>query len=62
MVFFIKKAFEYFNFPEYLIKWVSVIYNIINSHMINNGHMSEGFTVTEGSDRGAHCPHVFLSL
>ena len=28
---FIKKAFEYFNFPEYLIKWVSVIYKNINS-------------------------------
>ena len=59
---FIKKAFEYPNFPKYLIKWAPVIYDNINSHIINNGHVSEGFMVSEGSDRGAHCPHVFLSL
>ena len=51
---FIKKAFEYFNFPEYLIKWVSVIYNNINGCIINNGHMSDGFTVTRGVQQG--CP------
>ena len=45
---FIKKAFEYFNFPECLVKWVTIIYNNINSHLINNGHMSEGFTVSKG--------------
>ena len=49
-----QKTFEYFNFPEYLIKWVSVIYNNINSHIINNGHMSEGFTVSRGVRQG--CP------
>ena len=53
------KAFDtlewsYFNFPEYLIKWVSVIYININSHTINNGHMSKGFTVTKGIRQG--CP------
>ena len=51
---FIKKAFEYLNFPEYLIKWVSVIYNNINNHIINNGHMSEGFTVSRRVRQG--CP------
>ena len=33
---------------KYLIKWVSVIYNNINSCIINKGHISEGFTVTTG--------------
>ena len=45
---FVKKAFEYLNFPENLIKLVSVIYNNVNSHIVNNGHMSKGFTVTRG--------------
>ena len=57
---FIKKAFEYFNFPEYLIKWVSVIYNNINSHIMDI--CQKALQYQEGSDRGAHCPHVFLSL
>ena len=45
---FIMKAFENFIFPEYLIKWVSVISNNIDSHIISNGHMSEGFMIKEG--------------
>ena len=59
---FIKKVFEYFNFSEYLIKWIPVIYNNIDSQKINNRHMSEGFIVTRVLGRAAHCPHVFLSL
>ena len=59
---FIKKAFEYFNFPEYLIKWVSVIYNNINSCIINNGHMSEGFTVSRGVRQGCPLSPCILSL
>ena len=39
---FIKKAFEYFNFPECLIKWISVMCNNIDSQVINNGLISEG--------------------
>ena len=57
----IMKAFEYFNFPEYLIKGTSATYNI-DGQTINNRHMSKGFIVTRGLDKSAHCPHVFLSL
>ena len=60
---FIQKAFEYFNFPEYLIKWVSVIYNNINSCIINNGHMSEGFTVSRGVRQGCPLsPFIFVTV
>ena len=59
---FIKKASEYFNFPECLIKWVSVIYNNINSHIINYGHMSERFTFTRRVRQGCPLSPCILSL
>ena len=40
---FIQNAFKFFNFPEYLTKWIEIIYTNINSRIINNGHMLEGF-------------------
>ena len=51
---FIQKAFTFFNFPEYLTKWIRILYTNINSRIINNGHMSEGFNLTRGVRQG--CP------
>ena len=51
---FIQKAFKFFNFPEYLTKWIGILYTNINSRIINNGHMSEGFNLTRGVRQG--CP------
>ena len=48
------KVYEYFNFPEHIIKWVSVIYINIDNCIIKSGHMSEGFTVSKGVIQG--CP------
>ena len=58
---FIKKAFEYFSFPGYLLKWISIIYNSIDSLIINNGHV-RGYIVNEEVRQGVHCPQEFLSL
>ena len=51
---FIQKAFKFFNFPEYLTKWIEIIYTNITSRIIYNGHMSEGFDLTRGVRQG--CP------
>ena len=39
---FIQKAFTFFNFPKYLINWID---NNTDNKIVNNGHMSEGFTL-----------------
>ena len=50
---FIQKTFTFFNFPEYLTKWIGILYtNIINSRIINNRHMSKGFNLTRGVRQG----------
>ena len=51
---FIQKAFTFFNIPDYLTKWIRILYTNINSRIINNGHMSEGFNLTRGVRQG--CP------
>ena len=46
---FVQKAFNFFfNFPEYLITWIEIFYTNIDSRIINNGQMSEGFTLPRG--------------
>ena len=51
---FIQKPFKFFNFPEYLTKWIGILYTNINCRIIDNGHMSEGFNLTRGVRQG--CP------
>ena len=51
---FIQKAFTFFNFPDYLTKWIRILYTNINSRIINNGYMSEGFNLTRWVRQG--CP------
>ena len=61
---FIKKAFEYFNFPECLVKWISMTYNNNDDQIISNGCMSEGLIVTRRVRQG--CPlficKVFIEI
>ena len=42
---FIKRSLNTLIFQK-LIKWMAIIYNKIDSQIINNGHMSESFIVT----------------
>ena len=43
-----KKEFSYFSFPDYLIKWIEIVYNDVESRLINNGYMSECFKIPQG--------------
>ena len=54
MVIYTRSHYIFFNFPEYLTKWIEIISTNINSRIINNGHMSEGFNLTRGVRQG--CP------
>ena len=51
---FLQKTLKTFNFGEYFMHWISVIYNLPECTVINNGHSSEFFTLTRGIRQG--CP------
>ena len=51
---FISKTFEVFKFGCNFKKWFSVIYNNIQSAVMNGGHMTEYFEITRGVRQG--CP------
>ena len=57
----IQKAFTFFNFPEYKIKWIEIIYSKIHCRIINNGHLSEGFTLTRDVRQGCPLSPCFFS-
>jgi hypothetical protein len=48
------KCLRHFNFGESLISWVKVFYKNISSVVINNGHISESFSIEQGVRQG--CP------
>ncbi len=55
------KCLKYFNFGELFIHWIQVIYNNINSTVINNGHASERFFITRGIRQGCPLsPYLFI--
>ena len=47
------KAFEYFSFSEDTIKWISVIYNSIESWIITNGTHVRRVYSNKGGKTGA---------
>ena len=47
-------SLEIFNFGEYFIHWISILYNNIQSVVTNNGYASESFTLQRGIRQG--CP------
>ena len=51
---FIQKACKFFNFQEYLTKWIEIIHTNINSRITNNVYVSERFNLTRGVRQG--CP------
>ena len=51
---FLYKTLKYFNFGIYFRKWVKILYNSIESSVINNGYSSNFFPVSRGIRQG--CP------
>ena len=51
---FILKALEAFNFGQNFIKWFSVLYNNVQSSVINGGFMTNYVKITRGVRQG--CP------
>ena len=51
---FIEKTLNFFNFGPSSLNWVKVLYKDCKSTVINNGWMSEFFTVSRGVRQG--CP------
>ena len=51
---FIIKSLKHFNFGNDLISWVKLFYTGIKGVIINNGHLSESFSIERGVRQG--CP------
>ncbi len=51
---FLQKTLKAFNFGEYFRQWISIIYNLPECAVINNGHSSKFFTLSRGIRQG--CP------
>ena len=59
---FIIKSLEHFQFGPDFIKWIKLIYNDIESTVINNGHTAGFFSnCKEASGKGAQSHHICLS-
>ncbi len=58
---YIKLALNKFNFGQNFIKWIDVIYNDIESCVMNNGHSSNYFSLYRGVRQGCPLsPYLFL--
>ena len=51
---FIQHALKFFNFGPNIRKWISVLYNDVESGVINGGYMTSYFRVSRGVRQG--CP------
>jgi hypothetical protein len=46
---FVEKTLKYFKFGNHFRKWVNIVYNQIESCIINNGYCSERFQLGRGA-------------
>ncbi len=49
---FIQETLSFFNFGESVLKWINIFYNESESCVIQNGHMSEFFSLKRGCRQG----------
>ena len=57
---FIHKTLEYFNFGPSFKKWISLFQSGAESCILQNGHMTEYFSLQRGCRQGTLFPHIFL--
>lgn len=58
---FIKQCLSFFNFGKNLIQWFETLYNHPVSRVINNGHISDTFLLTQGVRQGCPLsPYLFI--
>jgi len=57
----IQKSLKFFNFPDYITRWVEILYTDINSRVFNNGHLSEPFNIGRSVRQGCGLsPYLFV--
>jgi exonuclease III len=58
---FLQHALEQFGFGENFRRWIHIIYNNIQSHVQNNGHISQSFKLGRGIRQGCPIsPYLFI--
>ena len=58
---FMIKCLKHFNFGDTFIKWINLFYNNSTSCTINNGHLSQYFSIERGVRQGCPLsPYLFI--
>ena len=55
-------ALNFFEFPEWIINWVKIIYTGFKVNTLNNGHFSNRFKVGRGLHQGGPCSSILFLI
>ena len=58
----ILKSLQYFNFPSFIVEWISILYNDFTVKVQNNGHFSEDIDINRSVHQGGCISAILFNI